>query len=173
MVTWLTAPVPQLESVWNVPVVVAVVDRVTTVSSATLVALPNESRDCTWSCAVQPPAVMVRGGVANASWLGGPDRMVWVCMALVRAPELAVTVGIPAVVSLKLRLARKFPPRMVTVVIAGGAHAPLPWKDRVPEFEVSVTVVFAATAASLPKLSRVCTTTVLEQAPATWFLGVA
>src|SRR5688572_4340574 len=106
MVTWLTGAWLQLESVWNVPVAEAVVDRLTWVFSATLEAFPNESRDSTRSWAEQAPAATVRGGVANASWLGGPDRMVCVCMPLVRDPEDAVMVGIPAVVSLKLNPAR-------------------------------------------------------------------
>src|SRR5262245_37190944 len=101
MVTWLTGPEPQLDAVWNRPVAAAVVDRLTWVSSVTLEGFPNESRDCTWIWAVQAPAATVRGGVANASWLGRPGRMVWICTPFVIDPEAAVMVGVPAAVSLK------------------------------------------------------------------------
>src|SRR5271154_6727658 len=99
----------------NSPVAAFEVVRFTV--SAVVVTLPNESSSCTVSVPEVTPAVSVCAVVVYTSLLAAAAVTVSVWVAEVRGLSLAVSTGLPARVSLYLKLALLAPLAMVTLLI--------------------------------------------------------
>ena len=127
-----------------------------------LTALPNRSSNCT--VIVPPaPAMSVCGGVVNSSSAAAAATTVSCCVPEVTPPAAAVSVGVPATVSLYVKLAVLLPAEMEMLVtcVAPLTNCPL------LEVVVRLTNVPPAPAfAALPYVSSNCTVIVPEATPA-------
>ena len=127
--------------------------------------LPDASSNCTVIVSLVPPAVSVCGLVVKPNWLAGTASTVSCCVAEESSEAEAVSIGVPTIVSLYLKLAVLLPAGIVTLVIVAVSDVlrNTPPAELVPRLTASPPLP-AATA--LPDASSNCTVIVPLVTPA-------